>query len=55
MPQAQQNPEIESPWPLSVPASEYDSEPDFVTDAEARDVEAGILHDAVQQAVMQCG
>ena len=38
----------------SVPASEYDSEFDF-SDAEAQDRTAGVVHDAVQQAVMQYG
>ena len=40
----------------SAPASEYDSELDqYFSDAEARDRVAGIVHDAVQQAVMQYG
>ena len=42
-----------SPRP-SAPASEYDSELDY-SDAEARDRVAGVVHDAVQQAVMQYG
>ena len=37
-----------------MPASEYDSEFDF-SDAEAQDRAAGVVHDAVQQAVMQYG
>ena len=37
-----------------MPASEYDSEFDF-SDAEAQDRTAGVVHDAVQQAVMQYG
>ena len=35
-------------------ASGYDSELEF-SDAEARDRVAGVVHDAVQQAVMQYG
>ena len=39
-----------------MPASEYDSELDqYFSDAEARDRVAGVVHDAVQQAVMQYG
>ena len=40
----------------SAPASEYvnDYEPEF-SDAKARDMVAGVLQDAVQEAVMQCG
>ena len=37
-----------------MPASEYDSEFDF-SDAEAQDRTAGVVDDAVQQAVMQYG
>ena len=41
---------------MSAPASEYDSELDqYFSDAEARDRVAGVVHDAVQQAVMQYG
>ncbi|EOD15427.1 hypothetical protein EMIHUDRAFT_103379 [Emiliania huxleyi CCMP1516] len=47
------SPPAKSPRP-SVPASEYDSEFDF-SDAEAQDRTAGVVHDAVQQAVMQYG
>ena len=42
-----------SPRP-SAPASECDSQPDF-SDAVAWHRVAGVLHDAVQEAVMQCG
>ena len=38
----------------NAPASGYDSELEF-SDAEARDRVAGVVHDAVQQAVMQYG
>ena len=47
------SPPAKSPRP-SVPASEYDTEFDF-SDAEAQDRTAGVVHDAVQQAVMQYG
>ena len=47
------SPPAKSPRP-SAPASEYDSELDY-SDAEARDRVAGVVHDAVQQAVMQYG
>ena len=50
----------QTPYPARsrnpVPASEYDSELDqYFSDAEARDRVAGVVHDAVQQAVMQYG
>ena len=49
------SPPAKSPRP-SAPASEYDSELDqYFSDAEARDRVAGVVHDAVQQAVMQYG
>ena len=47
------SPPAKSPRP-SAPASGYDSELEF-SDAEARDRVAGVVHDAVQQAVMQYG
>ena len=47
------SPPAKSPRP-SAPASGYDSKLEF-SDAEARDRVAGVVHDAVQQAVMQYG